>query len=247
MKQKLQLWFNDLDPLAKYQGDEPSFINVEKMEEVQAILAGLDICYAELKNYLSHFEMDPYFNTSLVNKDKDWQTIGLRAWALPLLKKQAHFPETMKILKQYPGMLTFSFNKLEPNSTIKPHCGDCNATYRIHIGLEIPSGLPDCGFRVREEKREWQKGKAFGFFDAFEHTAWNHTNQPRYIILMDLIRPEFKSYRRYICFRVLASLLLQKIVYLFPFLLKSPMWVKKTVFVFLKLPQQIIALFGRRE
>jgi aspartyl/asparaginyl beta-hydroxylase (cupin superfamily) len=245
MKSKLQLWFNDLNPLAQYHGDEPSFIAVENLEEVQAILKNLDVCYLELKDYLSRFDMDPYFNTSLVEKDKDWQTIGLIAWAMPLLKKQKYFPRTMKILKKNPNIITFSFNKLEPNSVIKPHCGDCNGTYRIHIGLDVPSGLPDCGFRVKEKKMEWQYGKAFGFIDAFEHEAWNHTNQPRYIILLDIIRPEFKGFRNYICFRVLMSLLLQKIVYLFPFMLKAPTWVKKGIFYGLKIPEKIMTLVKR--
>jgi hypothetical protein len=243
MIQKNEIWFNDLNPEAQYNGSEKSFIDVNSQKSVIDILDNLNDCFEEMKNYLSTKEMDPYFNTSLVNNSKDWQTIGLLAWSMPLLKKQKHFPKTMKIIKKNTEILTFSFNKLEPQSVIKPHCGDSNSTYRIHIGLDIPSGLPDCGFRVNNEKREWENGKAFGFIDAFEHEAWNYTTQPRYIILMDIIRPEFKSYRRYVCFRVLSSLLLQKIVYLFPFILKSPDWVKKGVFLILHIPQKIITTF----
>lgn len=234
------LWFNDLDPTARYDGPETPFIAVDHLPAVQTVLRNLEGCYDELKAFVSQHQMDPYFNSSLVDQDKDWKTIGLRAWAMPLLKKQRRFPYTMRLLKKHPEVLTFSFNKLEPHSRIRPHCGDCNATYRIHIGLEIPSGLPDCGFRVAQEKKPWVYGAAFGFIDAFEHEAWNHTPLPRYVILMDVIRPEFARYRRYVCFRVLMSLLLQKIVYLFPFLLKSPNWFKQSIFFLLRLPQKIM-------
>jgi len=246
MKAEPVLWFNNLDPTAQYFGDEPSFIEVGHYPEVMAVLEAIPVLYDELQGYLQHFEMDPYFNTTLVNRDADWKTIGLKVWGISLFHKMRHFPKTRKLLKNQGRILTFSFNKLEPQSRIRPHCGDCNGTIRIHIGLEIPSGLPECGFRVKDVSRSWEVGSAFGFIDAFEHEAWNMTDLPRYVILMDIIRPEFKKMETYVCFRVLMSLLLQKVVSVFPFLLKSPNWVKQLVFYLMALPQKISHLFRFR-
>lgn len=247
MKTEPVLWFNNLDPTAQYFGAEPSFLAVDHYPEVRAIQETLPELYEELQQYLQHFEMDPYFNTTLVDRDADWKTIGLKVWGIPLFYKRRHFPKTSKLLKQHGRILTFSFNKLEPQSRIKPHCGDCNGTIRIHIGLEIPAGLPDCGFRVKNQESAWRYKEAFGFIDAFEHEAWNNTVYPRYIILLDIIRPEFKKMTFYVCFRVLMSLFLQKVVSVFPFLLKSPNWLKQGVFVVLALPQKIMSLFRKKE
>lgn len=247
MEQKIQLWFNDLDPTAKYFGDEPPIINVDNYQEVIDIKRNLEILYDELKQFLLLNEMDPYFNTSLVNNEKDWKTIGLKVWGIPLRKKAKKFPKTNEFLKEHKNILTFSFNRLEPNSVIKPHSGDCNGTIRIHIGLDVPESLPECGFKVKGVEQPWKNGEAFGFIDAFEHESWNRTNSPRYIILLDIIRPELKKWKNYICFRVLMSLLLQKIVYVFPFLLKSPDWFKKSIFVLLGLPKYILSIFSREK
>ena len=62
------------------------------------------------------------------------------------------------------------------------------------------------------------------FVDANNHEAINLTDKDRFIFLFDVIRPEFKSRKNYICSTVLTSLFLQKRVEGLPFLYKSPLW-----------------------
>ncbi|NCA20785.1 MAG: hypothetical protein EBS86_06575, partial [Crocinitomicaceae bacterium] len=51
--------------------------------------------------------------------------------------------------------------------------------------------------------------------------------------VIDVVRNEFKSKRMLVCSTVLTSLFLQKRIQLFPFLLKSPVLLRKVVSFFL--------------
>jgi aspartyl/asparaginyl beta-hydroxylase (cupin superfamily) len=108
-----------------------------------------------------------------------------------------------------PNICAISFNLLEPNTTIKPHNGDTNAIIRCHMGLEVPAAAPRCAFRVGSEIRSWEDGKFLMFCDAHEHTAWNNTERRRYILVVDVMRPEYVALKRRVSSRVLASISLQ--------------------------------------
>lgn len=127
-------------------------------------------------------------------------------------KTQIHFPLTSSLLNKYPQIISASFNLLEPQSTILPHCGDTNAIYRCHLGLDIPAQLPDCGFRVNSEKRSWQNGEWLIFLDAYNHEAWNNSLQARYILVIDVMRDEFIEQKQAVCSTVLTSLFMQNVL-----------------------------------
>jgi len=56
----------------------------------------------------------------------------------------------------------------------------------VHLPLVIP---PGCGFRVGSETREWQAGQAWVFDDTIEHEAWNSSDEPRAILILDIWNP----------------------------------------------------------
>jgi aspartate beta-hydroxylase len=68
-----------------------------------------------------------------------------------------------------------------------------NTRLICHLPLIVP---PACGFRVGNETREWQDGKAWVFDDTIEHEAWNDSNQTRVILLFDVWRPELTAAER---------------------------------------------------
>ena len=87
---------------------------------------------------------------------------------------------------------------------MEPHRGDTNAVMRCHLGVEIPSGLPECGLQASSEQQGWYEGKWLFFNDAFKHSAWNNTDKRRIVIIMDVIRPEFLHKQRTICANIRA-------------------------------------------
>ncbi|MGZ8347750.1 MAG: aspartyl/asparaginyl beta-hydroxylase domain-containing protein [Allosphingosinicella sp.] len=81
---------------------------------------------------------------------------------------------------------TVMFSILAPRTRIPPHTGSDNVRTTIHLPLAVPEG---CGFRVGAETREWQEGIAWAFDDTIEHEAWNDSDVPRALLILDVWNP----------------------------------------------------------
>lgn len=227
-----ELWFG-VTAKSAYQGPEDSFLNADEESWAKSLLENYEPIKKEFYDYLAVNGMVPYFHQSIINKKDIWKTLGLKFWNIVVHKHQASFPLTYQWLKQNPEVIAFSYSKLEPFGRILPHSGDTNGVYRVHVGIDIPEGLPRCGFRVNDVKRPWQEKKLLTFIDAYEHEAWNETEKSRIIMLIDVIRPEFRKKQSYICKKVIASLILYKLVAVFPVFNHKPeaipLWLKKVL------------------
>lgn len=207
MKQKL--WFSFFNR-KEYVGDAPAFYDNDAFSWSKTLEENYDDIYNELTTYLNtEKDLKAYFNQLMVDKKDAWKTIPLMAWGVSFYKNKKKFPKTMEILNQIPGLVSISFNLLEPNSKIVPHYGDTNAIMRCHYGLEIPATLPQVGFQVKDEIRSWEKAKLLIFCDGYIHSAWNNSDMPRYILLFDVVLPEFSYKKNVVCATVLSSLFLQ--------------------------------------
>jgi aspartyl/asparaginyl beta-hydroxylase (cupin superfamily) len=229
-----KLWFSIYDFSFDYPGPEKPFADPETFPFAKALSSNADVIHTELEEYLKTHSLSGYFNSSMVNRKNSWRTIALKTWSVQLFKNQDHFPKTTALLKKYPAIVSASFNLLEPGARIHPHCGDTNAIYRCHLGLEIPSGLPEVGFRVKEETRPWENNKWLIFMDAYKHEAWNNSDKPRYIFLIDVIREEYMDQKNKVCSTVLTSLFLQKRAEKFHFKLTSAPFLVRAAAFFLQ-------------
>ena len=81
---------------------------------------------------------------------------------------------------------TVMFSVLAPHTRIPPHTGTTNTRGIVHLPLIIPDG---CGFRVGGETRQWEPGRAWVFDDTIEHEAWNDSDEPRVILILDIWNP----------------------------------------------------------
>jgi aspartyl/asparaginyl beta-hydroxylase (cupin superfamily) len=151
-------------------------------------------------------EFKPYQDLEKTDKDRAWKTAGLMYWTVKSKRNISLFPKTWEIFSKIPNLTSCSLHLLEPRATIKPHIGDTDAMLRCHMGLVVPAPLPRCGFRVGDETVSWEEGKIFIFNDAQEHTAWNNTDEDRYVISFDVMRPEYVSQRHWIASQVLGKI-----------------------------------------
>lgn len=226
MKKTYDIWFG-FDNLKfkqnkpifnKYVGEEPSFYNNSEIEWVKYIENSFKDIEDEMSSLFNIHDnnLKPYFASELQSKKDTWKTLGFCFWGRKNLQNCDRFPITYSIIRRIPGVVGASFNLLEPNAEIKPHSGDTNTTYRCHLGLKIPEGLPNCGLKVRDEIRPWKEGKLVVFCDAYIHNAFNYTNLNRYVLLIDVIKPEYMEKKEYICSRVLAGVTIHKLISIFP-------------------------------
>jgi aspartate beta-hydroxylase len=110
----------------------------------------------------------------------------------------ATFPVTASIVEQIPeattlgpGVVTLSW--LEPGTHVVPHCGRTNAQLRIHLGLRVPDRV---AIRVGDQMLTWQEGRCIAFDDSFEHEVWHRGDQPRLVLLMDVLHPSLDDQLR---------------------------------------------------
>jgi len=191
-----------------FKGDEPFYFDTADFPWVKQVESQWQLIRDELLAMLEA-EQDvlvPYANKGMTSRPNQWKSFGMMFWTLRSKENCAKCPDTWNILKSIPNITAASFNLLEQQTTIKPHHGDTNAIIRCHMGLVVPAPAPRCGFRVGTETRSWEEGKFLMFCDAHEHTAWNNTNSKRYILVVDIMRPEFDDQTKATSSRVLASI-----------------------------------------
>lgn len=204
------IWFSLYDS-GMYKSDEEAFFSLDHYPGIKELQSSYSVIYDELKQFLLQFNLEVQFNNSMVEIPKSWKVRSLRVWGVDMYHIQKHFPETMRLLNNIPDIVNIGFNLLEPQSKIKPHSGDTNANYRCHLGLQIPDESKLCAIVVNKKMQHWDTGKVLGFVDAYEHEAWNYSNEQRIILLFDILKPEFIREKNEICATVLSSFYLQQI------------------------------------
>lgn len=86
------------------------------------------------------------------------------------------------------------FSILLPGTEIKPHYGSINGRLIVHLPLIVPQNCG--GLRVAGETREWVQGQCLVFDDSFEHSAWNHSDQTRVVLILDTWNPALSPAER---------------------------------------------------
>ena len=122
----------------------------------------------------------------------DWGAYHLWRYGKVIPEAVARCPATAAALRavpqaELPGRApTAFFSILKPRTRIPPHGGVTNVRATVHLPLIVP---PGCGFRVGGETRDWVEGAAFAFDDTIEHEAWNDSDQPRVVLILDVWNP----------------------------------------------------------
>jgi aspartyl/asparaginyl beta-hydroxylase (cupin superfamily) len=129
----------------------------------------------------------------------DWSAFYLWQNGQVIEANAARCPNTMRALQSVPLSCVPSrspsvlFSLLKPGTRIPPHNGFVNTRLICHLPLIVPGR---CHFRVGNDTREWQEGKAWVFDDTIEHEAWNDSDQTRVILLFEIWRPELSQEER---------------------------------------------------
>jgi len=218
--------------------DIPGFVDTSQFQWVRHIEENAPTIIVEIEQFLAENinHMAPYFSRTLVAVPEKWKTMGFISWNRRNRNNCALCPRTLEVMNQIPGLISVGISLLEPEAEILPHRGDTTAVLRGHLGLKIPSKLPECGFEAGGEQLSWEEGKVILFNDACEHRAWNKTPHSRCILQFDVIKPEYEHKKLHVCSTVLAALVMQKIAGTLPFLIKMPKFILAIVHATIRIP-----------
>ena len=174
---------------------------------LDAVEAATENICAELSE-ISKKEFVPYIQTPTerpINSEHkllnslDWSAFFLWKDGAPLVGNAERCPNTLAALETVPlarirgRTPSILFSRLKPGARIAPHTGFLNTRLICHLPLVVP---PGCYFRVGNDQRQWEKGRAWVFDDTIEHEAWNFSGEPRVVLIFDIWRPELTSEER---------------------------------------------------
>lgn len=129
----------------------------------------------------------------------DWTAFYLWKNGEKIPENAARCPKTLTALKDAPlaqipaRCPTVLFSALKPHAHLPSHNGFINVRLICHLPLIVPG---PCEFRVGNDVRYWQEGKAWVFDDSVQHEARNTTDKLRVILLFDIWRPEISIEER---------------------------------------------------
>lgn len=111
----------------------------------------------------------------------------------------ARCPATVELIEKLPLLdvpgkgPNVMFSILQPKTHIPPHTGTTNTRATVHLPLIVPE---DCFLRVGGDRRKVIEGQAWAFDDTLEHEAWNSSDQPRAILIVDAWNPFLSAVER---------------------------------------------------
>jgi aspartyl/asparaginyl beta-hydroxylase (cupin superfamily) len=128
-------------------------------------------------------------DVSTISTDAGWKTFFLTGYGHTSANNTALCPETWRIVQKIPGLQTAMFSIFEPGKHLPAHRGPYNGVLRFHLGLKVPNQPEKIAIRIDRQICHWQEGKALIFDDAFEHEAWNHSDETRVVLFVDFNKP----------------------------------------------------------
>jgi aspartate beta-hydroxylase len=147
---------------------------------------------ASLEPYIAYPQGVPLDQWAELNHSRRWSVFYLWRDGKPLDEHLRRCPRTAQLLASLPLLdiagyaPTVFFSILDARSHIPAHTGVTNTRVILHLPLIVP---PGCRFRVGSQTREWRPGEGWVFDDTIEHEAWNDSDVPRAILILDVWNP----------------------------------------------------------
>ena len=154
---------------------------------------------AELVPYIQYPEGVPLDQWKTLNHNRSWTAIHLLQNGRRIESNARHCPQVMALLERLPQPNVAGagpnamFSLLAPGAHIPPHTGISNTRLVCHLPLIVPAG---CWFRVADDTRAWERGKAWAFDDTIDHEALNPSDQLRVVFICDIWHPALDEAER---------------------------------------------------
>jgi aspartyl/asparaginyl beta-hydroxylase (cupin superfamily) len=209
MQQPTQFYFPELPQIQFYEREQFPWLDAVEAaaSDIRAELLEIIRQPDAFTPYVESDAARPGINNDAgLTESSKWSAFYLWRNGVVVEPNAARCPRTMQALEHVPfdriegKTPSVLFSRLLPGAHIPPHTGFMNTRLICHLGLIVPN---NCWFRVGNDVREWQEGKACIFDDTIQHEAWNRSQQTRVVLLFDIWRPELTEEER----RLVSALL----------------------------------------
>lgn len=158
--------------------DSTTFEFTERLESAwPTVRAELDALHGQ--DFFDWYEPDAHVGA--------WQICGIHVVDHPESDRLnpdvvRRCPRSVELVKSIPGVNFAAFSLLGPGAIIHPHNDVGPRALRCHLAVKVP---PNCLFQVGDEQREWEEGRCLVFDGTSQHAAWNHSDQPRVVLVIE--------------------------------------------------------------
>lgn len=115
-----------------------------------------------------------------------WRTGGLISRGRPRSPLADLFPQTVETLLEIPHLLSAIWSVLGPGAELPPHTGLNAGALNLLVGVHCPEGS---GHEIEGVPVSVDGGRVVLFDDTLPHTAWNRSDEPRVLLIGDVLRP----------------------------------------------------------
>jgi aspartyl/asparaginyl beta-hydroxylase (cupin superfamily) len=96
------------------------------------------------------------------------------------------FPTAVRALLGVPDLLSAMVSVLGPGAELPAHTGDNAGALNFLLGVVTP---PGAGHSIEDQPVDLDEGELVVFDDTLLHAAWNRSDEPRVLIIGDILRP----------------------------------------------------------
>lgn len=191
-KEKTYLFIESLNRSFSKFGD-PDFYEIDDFTWVSKVEERYADIREELDFLLQYPEKIPnlqkiFTEEEFLCKEDKWKSFVLRIGGEWIDEHRKLCPKTCDALMLIPSVKTAFFSILKANEEIPIHRGYYSGLLRYHLALKVSE--PDkCGIVVGDSQAKWKEGKSLIFDDTHFHYVWNHSNDSRVVLFVDIERP----------------------------------------------------------
>lgn len=158
-----------------------------------------------LSNDFSDFSVNPEAHIQF--PPRLWKQFVFYFNGIKFNRHLERFPLTANVLAGIPHLVNANISVLEPGAHILPHSGNTNAVVRAHLPLVVPASKPACSMTIAGKEISWIEGEILLFCDMHLHSTRNDTHKRRYVLMVDVMRPEYIPLKKEVCTHITSAIL----------------------------------------
>lgn len=142
------------------------------------------------------------------NDGKDWRLFILKIYGAEVDRNMAACPTLAQAIASSPDVLSASLSFLAPRKHIPRHRGPFRGVLRFQLGLSVPvdaDGRPAAVLALNDEEHRIGSGQHLLWDDTYPHEVWNHSDELRVALLLDIRRRHMPMDMRVLSSALIAS------------------------------------------